>query len=477
MQRLRITRSLISLGCYLTLALTTCIARAGSPASKQDSAELKFVVILSRHGVRSPTDDYGKYDAYSSAPWPRWNVRPGYLTAHGFELMKRFGAFDRAHFAENGLFTPSGCADASRVTILADSDERTRESGKALAEGMFPGCQVAVEARPERDPDPLFHTMRAGMGTPDRALAAATIEGSAGGDTRNLTAAYRPQLDALDRILAGCGHAAPTNPNRISVFEALPAQIKSSGDHPEKTHSPVAAASSMAESLLLEYAEGFADSDLGWGCLDENKLDEIMQLHEAHAEYSERVPVIARMEASNLLHHILASLEQSAAGKPKLGASARVSDHALFLVGHDTNIATLAGMLDLHWIVDGRRDDTPPGGALVFELWRKAGGTYCVRVYYMAQTLRQMRETQTLTTANPPQRLPVFVPGCSRADMSCTLHGFAEATRRAIDPDFIAGNQQSFRDRPGDGSFRSRTVDSTLPKQRAEVVRAEVAVQ
>lgn len=49
------------------------------------------------------------------------------------------------------------------------------------------------------------------------------------------------------------------------------------------------------------------------------------------------------------------------------------------------------------WIVDGRRDDTPPGGALIIELWKnRKSEDYSVRLYYTAQTLEQMRSTATL---------------------------------------------------------------------------------
>lgn len=65
-------------------------------------------------------------------------------------------------------------------------------------------------------------------------------------------------------------------------------------------------------------------------------------------------------------------------------------------------------MLGLNWIVDGHSDDTPPGGALVFELWQATDGAYSVRVYYTAQTLQQMRQAQPLTSANPPVRVPVL---------------------------------------------------------------------
>lgn len=405
--------------------------------SKSASDRLQFVVILARHGVRSPTGDPGRYDEYSASPWPKWEVPPGYLTPHGFALMKLFGAYDRAYLATEGLLAPTGCVDASYVSIVADSDERTRETGKALAAGMFPGCSVAVQALAEHVPDPLFHSLHAGVGNPDRPLALAAVEGSFGGNANNLTEAYRPQLEEFDHVLAGCGRSPATNRERTSILDAPVAQEQGKGDHASDMHGPLPIGSSMAESLLLEYADGKQGEELGWGCLSEKVLSEIMQLHEAEADFSDRSPAIARMNVSNLLEHILAAIEQSASGKTVRGAPGKPDDRVLFLVGHDTNIASVAGLLGLHWIIDGRRDDTPPGGALVFELRRSSNGVSTVRLYYTAQTLRQMRAATPLTLASPPERMSLFVPGCGRSDMSCTLDSLATTVQGVVDPSYV----------------------------------------
>jgi 4-phytase/acid phosphatase len=139
-------------------------------------------VYVSRHGVRSPTGKPELYNTYSNAAWPTWEVAPGYLTAHGYRLMELFGAYDRLKLASQGLLSSTGCEDAAHVTIYADSDQRTRETGKALAAGLFPGCTLAVKALPEGEADPLFHTIHAGVAQPDSALATAAISGRIGGD-------------------------------------------------------------------------------------------------------------------------------------------------------------------------------------------------------------------------------------------------------------------------------------------------------
>jgi len=50
--------------------------------------------------------------------------------------MTLFGVYDRAQLAAQGLLAVSGCADAPHITVLADSDQRTRETGKALAAAL-----------------------------------------------------------------------------------------------------------------------------------------------------------------------------------------------------------------------------------------------------------------------------------------------------------------------------------------------------
>ena len=410
--------------------------RSGQAARNKET--LQYVVYLSRHGVRSPTKEPSDYNPYSTTPWPEWDVAPGYLTPHGFTLMKLFGTYDRAELAAKGLLSPYGCTDAARITILADSDQRTRETGKAIAEGMFPGCNVEVHALPEGTHDPLFHAGRAESGNVESGLAVAAIAGRIGGDPNNLTEAYRSQLSALDHILAGCGKVSAAGHKRMSLFDIEASLGTGKGEHSFQLRGPLSTSSSLSENLLLEYAEGFTGKNLGWGCLDENALREVMELHTAGAEFDERTPVIASMYASNLLDHILKSLEQSAAGKPIAGALGAPGDRVLFLSGHDTNIATVAGSLGLDWIIDGRRDDTPPGGALVFELWRSASGDYRVRVFYTAQSLDQMRTEQPLSLEQPPLRALLFVPRCSGADMSCGLAGFASAVKEAINPAFVS---------------------------------------
>jgi len=434
------SRWLISIACLICLNSLFAAAQSATPSSNNTASDLKFVVYLSRHGVRSPTGMQAQYNPYSLAPWPAWDVPPGYLTAHGYQLMKLFGAYDRMELAKDGLLSTSGCEDAGKVGFYADSDQRTRETGKALAEGLFPGCRTDVQFRPEGTNDPLFHfhPTQAQLGAQTSAQATAAIAGRIGGDPANLTEAYRTQLGMLDTVLATCGSPASPPQKRTSLFKIPATLTQGSGGHVAELRSSLNTASTLVENLLLEYTQGMEASSVGWGCVDGAKLRFLMELHSAATDFTERTPIMARIGASNLLTVIDKSIEQAVTQKAIHGIPGKPGDRALFLIGHDTNLTNIAGLLSLTWIADGRRDDTPPGSALIFELWRnRKTGQFSVRTYFTVQTLEQMRSSATLTLSNPPARVPVFLPGCSQKDFSCPLPAFTQTVQHAIDARYV----------------------------------------
>jgi len=446
--------NLLSVTCFFILLphpvrAQDTAANTNIRSTESDGSELRYLLYLSRHGVRSPTSKADLYNRYSTSPWPSWPVQPGYLTPHGFHLMELFGSFDRAQLATQGLLSSNGCADASHITIYADSDQRTQQTGKAIAQGLMPGCDLSVLSLPEGANDPLFHAAvhrgSNASAAQDATLAKAAIAGRIGDDPANLTRVYYPQIAALDHVLATCGNvsASANEPSQRTSLMDIPATLsEGTGDHLAELRGPLATASTLSENLLLEYTEGMDEANVGWSCIHRSELQEFVALHTALVDLSQRTPQIARAQASNLLDSIRLSIQQAASQKALHGAIGKPSDRALFLIGHDTNQENIAGLLSLNWMIDGRRDDTPPGGALIFELWRsRSNQEYSVRTYFTAQTLDQMRSSAPLTLSNPPQRVPVFIPACSRADMSCPLASFLRILEQASEPPVVPERQ------------------------------------
>jgi 4-phytase / acid phosphatase len=425
-------RLLLSAVCILAFLAPDFPAQTAVTASASSDADLKYVVYFSRHGVRSPTSKAIQYNKFSNAPWPDWEVPPGNLTPHGRHLMEIFGAYDRIQLVSQQLFSAKGCDDAGKVTFYADSDQRTRETANALAKGLFPECHVEIPSLPEGTNDPLFHLSPKDIAHANTAVTTAAIAGRIGNNPDSLTKAYRTELTAFDNILANCGKASPDSPKRTSLFD-IPATLSAGqGDHLADLRGPINTASTLAENLLLEYTEGMDNAEVGWGCVDGPTIGSLIALHTAATDFTQRTPAIASVQAARLLNYIYLALEQAVGQRPVRGAPGKSSDRALFLIGHDTNLLNMAATLNLTWIADGRRDDTPPGSALIFELWKHRGtGNYDVKIYFSAQTLEQMRYAKTLTLDAPPQRVPVFIPGCSKADFSCSWVSFSQVIRQA----------------------------------------------
>jgi 4-phytase/acid phosphatase len=424
---------LVSICLFSCFVIVPLVGQTASGHGSKTS-ELKYVVILSRHGVRAPSKTAEELNPYSAQPWPAWSVAPEQLTAHGARQMSLVGAFDRAYYSQAGLFASTGCADAGHVFIYADSNQRTRETARNLTEGMFPNCRIEISGKPLEKPDPLFHpNFTESQKVEAVAAVRQRIHQVAGGDDIDaLTAKYKPQLLMLDRVLKGCATDAqkpcpsPKPPIAEPLFD-VETKLKPGKEEKGKLlnfKGPIATASSLVEDLELEYAEGFPAAQIGWGNVNATNLPALVQLHSAATGVEQRAIPVARAQAGALLAAIVASLRQSVEGTPVAGALGAPGDKMLVLTGHDTNITNIAGPLNLEWMQDGRRDDVPPGAALVFELWKDGAG-YSVKTFYTAQSLDQIRTLAPLTLASPPARVELHAFGGA----GCSWEKFAEVAK------------------------------------------------
>ncbi len=402
-------------------------------ASVAAGNQLKMVVLLSRHGVRSPTSSQEQLNRYSALPWPQWPVAPGYLTQHGFDLIERFGSYDRAELAQDGLLAAKGCANAAAITIWADTDQRTVESGRALAKGLFPECAPEVHSLADGVKDPLFNPDTAGgkAQTSDAAFAASTERASHLPTDAEL-------LTEMQHVLLGCDRHVECNPAHAPEVQLLDAPVGAphgQGGSMTAQRGPLPLASNFAEDFLLEYAEGMPLHSVGWGRLTEAQVRRFIQLRSTYFNLKYRTPARVTAHPSTLLWHIAKTLQQGAEGRPVEGAIGKPGDKLVVLMGHDTNLASVAAQLGLHWDLDGRRDDTPPGMQMAFALWQTREGKVVVRLSMTTQTLRQMRRMQPLSLQAPPAHQALRIGNCPTTQDGCGWEEFQRLVEPSADPD------------------------------------------
>lgn len=88
---------------FAVLAVLTAIPSVYASEAGQPEDKLVKIVVLSRHGVRSPTQNRTTLDQWSNKTWPRWPVRYGYLTERGHELVTAQWKAIRPVLTEQGL--------------------------------------------------------------------------------------------------------------------------------------------------------------------------------------------------------------------------------------------------------------------------------------------------------------------------------------------------------------------------------------
>lgn len=239
----------------LLALLFAAVLLAQSPAGKP---KLAYVVILSRHGVRSPIATNEALKQYAAEPWPNWSA-PGELTEHGSKLMGILGGRYRVWLAQDGLVPAAG--------------QRTRESGRAFVQGMFPGCPIMTHTV-EAAVDPLFHPVPE-LAHGDAALAAAAVSSRIGNNPAALSSTLEQTFGTLREVLFGCAIGAPCpgqkQPGNQGLLD-LPAAVGGTEDGLADIRGPVQTGSTLAENLWLEYAEGVRGKDLAWGRLDETRV-------------------------------------------------------------------------------------------------------------------------------------------------------------------------------------------------------------
>jgi 4-phytase/acid phosphatase len=400
MNRFAAGTAMTRLAVAALLALTVA-----SPAAA--ALKLERVVLLMRHGVRPPTHEPALPRAIAPEAWPTWEVADGDLTPHGAAAISLLAEYDRRLWAGQGLIPAGGCP--AGVSVYADVDERTVKTGEAYAAGLAPGCSIPT-GHATTGKDPLF----SGLDDPgqnfDAAAARAAMIAHAGFDIAHPQAAYPALFQKMQDVLDPGGNGLLVLPSTLTA--------KSHRQLP-KLAGPLAEGSSGAEDFLLEYLDDKPMAQVAWGRADKADVAALLALHPLAYTVTARAPYVAQRAAGPLLARITGALETGPA--------------LTVLVGHDTNIAELGGLLNLHWSLGGYpADDPPPGGGIMFALWRDdVSGARYVTATYQVQTMDQIRKLTALDAAHPPAMQALPIPGCGDATSAtaCTLAQFTHLGR------------------------------------------------
>jgi 4-phytase/acid phosphatase len=407
---------MVRLSMLALLLLATPLLHAQQAASEQ----VRAVVILARHGVRTPIENETRSGAFNAQPWPAWPTEPGLLTPHGIDALKRMGEFYRQRYST----LLEGC---SSVQVESTNVPRTIASAKAVMSVVAPSCNVQIT--PDLAADPL------GV---DKAKLSAAIKGRMAAQPQWFTNTFaRPLADMHDVLTTctGCKSVPDFRTMMLPTGAQAPSMMQPGASPSSHTVLPrdpakenaVALGADFAENFLLQYTEGLPMNQVGWGRVSRAKLDELMEMNTRYHDFILRTPYYAQEAAGPLARKISGYLQEASHNNAHA--------HLLYLSAHDANITWLGGLLRIDWIVsDETINATPPGSALVFELVHDTStNSNKIRTFFIAQTLDQIRNLTPLTGAEKPSIAPIFIPGCSGPgpDYACAVEGFAQVVDQA----------------------------------------------
>jgi 4-phytase/acid phosphatase len=395
------------------IALLAAALVLGAGVAQAAPLHLVRVVLVTRHGVRPPTQSNAELAKFSDKAWPDWPVPPGELTPHGGETVKLMGVTLRETYRGQGLLPRTGCAPAGQVTVWADgADQRTRESGRITAEALQPGCGLKAPYADVHPRDPIFGGSNAGACSVDAdqmkaAMAQAAIDPSV---TRIDVGPAVAKMQAIFAPDACKGGAGTCFANDAGVEGGV-----------------FASAGGLSEDLLLEYADRKPMSDVGWGRASAADIATVMALHERGYALLRANPYILGHRGAPMARVVLAAL----AGKPVTGGPQSGPDLKLLtLSGHDTNIALMAGLFGLTWTLPGEPDGTAPSSALAFELWSDGAHRYVRPVIYY-ETMAQLR---SLRPARAEKLALTFKDCASGPKGSCPVEKITQRVEALLPP-------------------------------------------
>jgi 4-phytase/acid phosphatase len=194
-----------------------------------------------------------------------------------------------------------------------------------------------------------------------------------------------------------------------------------------RVQGPLSVSASLAEDLLLEYAEGMPRAQVGWGRAGtEADIAAVMPVHEQTFGAIRHNAYVGARQGALMGRMIVAALNGAPSGAvpgPQYGPQARLVDFS----GHDLNIALMGALFGLDWTLPGEPDVTSPAETLALELWSDpATGKRYVRAVMYYETLDQLRSLKPALATRLPLRFKDCAPGPGGG---CPLD---EVSRRAL---------------------------------------------
>ena len=372
-------------------------AQTKRPDDFRAKYQLKEVVVMSRHNIRSPLTSGGAaHTRVTPHQWFAWTSPSSQLSLRGGVLETEMGQFFRKWLVGEGLLPDNYRPEGSEVLFYANSRQRTFATAKYFSAGFLPFANVEIQHKYFEDKmDPVFTPKFTKMNVKYRQQILDEMQTIHGGPQAWMQS-VQPTLTMMEDIL-DMAHS-PAAKNDTTHFRYDDTQfVLEKGDEP-KMKGGYKLANSVADALVLQCYESESMTAFGHQ-LTEKQWRDICAVKEVYdallftthsAAVNLAYPLVSRIREE--LHHI--------------------GRKFTFLCGHDSNLASIGAALSLRYPETEQALElhTPIGSKLVFEKWSDGTEEY-VAINLVYQRVGQLQNRTLLSTDEPPMVKPVTIEG------------------------------------------------------------------
>lgn len=341
--------------------------------------QLKKVFIFSRHNVRSPLSDgdsiLGNITNHS---WFDWTSKSGELSLRGFDLEKEVGKYYREYLIDKEFIDNEYTPTEEEVRIYANTKQRTIETARCFAKGLFPNSDLSVEHKEIGTKDPSFNARVNYLS--DNYINQVNEEIKQYSKSVDLKDSYKLLEEVLDYSESKMSKDLPhLDPNDFSVTLKL--------DEEPILNDSLTIAANAVDALKLQYYE---DDDNFRAAFNHDLSVQqwvlLSKITDIFIDIKNSLPTISTSIANLILKEIYKELENN-------------NRKITFMCGHDVNISSILGALKVndYNLPKTFEHRTPIGGAIVIEKWKDKNTSqeyYSICMQY--QTIYQLEEIANL---------------------------------------------------------------------------------
>ncbi|MBR2236053.1 MAG: histidine-type phosphatase, partial [Prevotella sp.] len=382
------------------LALSGSSAQAQRQRSDEFHAkyELKEVVVMSRHNIRSPLTSGGAaYQRVTPHSWFQWSSPSSQLSSRGGVLETEMGQFFRKWVVSEGLLPDNYRPEGDEVLFYANSRQRTFATAKYFSAGFLPFANVEITHKYEEDiMDPVFTPQFTKMNDTYRQQVLAEIQAMNGGPQAWM-AAQQPALDLMEEVL-DMAHSPAALQGDTTHFWYDDVQFKIEKGSEPKMSGGYTLANSVADALVLQCYESESMTAFGHE-LTREQWRAICQVKVVY----DALLFTAHVAAVNLAYPLVSRIREELQ---------RNDRKFMFLCGHDSNLCSITAALGIEFPeAEGALElHTPIGSKLVFEKWSDGTDDY-VAINLVYQAIDQLQGRTLLSLDVPPMVMPITVKG------------------------------------------------------------------